>query len=311
MRIASIDIGSNTVLLLICELKNAEIFSIQNEYRMPRIGEGVKYGSQIGNEKIIKLLRILDEYKAIADSRNCEKILAVGTAALRKASNGLEIVERINTDLGIEVEIIDGKTEAYLSFLGATGGETDNNQNRLVIDIGGSSTEIIYGNGEKIFFSNSFPEGAVTLKEKFIKTDPYSQEDVLKLKEFLINFFDEVKKSIPKNPLTFAVAGTPTTLASIKNGNKNYDEKKVANTILKYSDLLDLETEMLIKSSKHILSDYGEVVLGREDVINTGLIILSQISKILNISEIKVSTKGIRYGLVYKLIANGAKGSKY
>ena len=146
MIIASIDIGTNTVLLLIAEVDETsfEITPLLNEYKMPRIGRGLKLNENIAEDRIDKLFTVLSEYKSIISNYNVDIVLVTATNALRIAANSAEIVERIKKQLSWNVNIISGKTEAEFAFLGAVP-VSARNKSVLVIDIGGGSTELILG----------------------------------------------------------------------------------------------------------------------------------------------------------------------
>ena len=163
MTISSIDIGTNTILLLVAEAdsKTRSIKTLVNEYRIPRIGKGLLQGKPVSLEKITALYNVLSEYKKIAEEYNSEKIIITATNAFRIASNANEIIRAIEDDLGFEINVVSGKDEAELAFLGAVG-EFNDGLTNMVIDIGGGSTEIITGIQGRITFSNSFQMGVVS-----------------------------------------------------------------------------------------------------------------------------------------------------
>lgn len=301
MNVASIDIGSNTVLLLIASIENNTLFPILNRYESPRLGKGLKIGGIILNERIDHLLKILSEYKDLINLYKCEHTIITATNAMRIASNSGEIIDKVKYELGMNIKIVDGDEEARLSFIGASS-TINNDDNRVVIDIGGGSTEVIYGNNEKIIFKKSFQTGVVSLTEKYLEQFPYPVESLNNAKEHLNNIFREIKSIIPPNLPTIAVAGTPTTLSCIKQGLKLYDEKKVEGSILNINDINKLHDTLKYLSGNEILNKFGEVVSGREDVLFSGLLILETISTLILLDIIIVSSRGIRYGNIYNYI---------
>jgi exopolyphosphatase / guanosine-5'-triphosphate,3'-diphosphate pyrophosphatase len=194
MNIASIDIGTNTILLLIAKVTDSKIIPLHNEYRIPRIGKGIKANHPITQEKIDLFIKILIEYKKIIDSYNCELVIANATNAMRLASNSKEIIEMVFNETGFLINIISGEEEAKLSFLGAAS-INDSNDIFLVIDIGGGSTEIIYGQNKKIIFSKSFQIGAVSLTEKYFKHNPPFKEEILNALNEIKQVFEELNNS--------------------------------------------------------------------------------------------------------------------
>jgi exopolyphosphatase/guanosine-5'-triphosphate,3'-diphosphate pyrophosphatase len=299
MTVASIDIGTNTILLLIAEvnLETGNIKTLENFYRIPRIGKGLAPGNQMPDENMKRMFNVLKEYSKIIDKNNCEKVLITGTNALRIASNTPLIAKQIKEKFRYELSVISGKDEAKLSYLGATNDYSED-KNLLVIDIGGGSTEIIFGKGREIHFNKSYHVGVVTLTEKFFNSDPPAKKDIEYFIEHLQDFLNEISDKVGKIETGIAIAGTPTTLACIKLKLKEYNEDFVEGSILNKEDLQNFVEELSGLNSAEIIKKYSSVVNGREDVLLAGTIILSEIIKKLNLPEVKVSTKGIRYGAI-------------
>ena len=305
MILASIDIGSNTVLLLISKvnLTKKEFKTIANYYRVPRVSQGLKYGNLLTERKIEDLLRVLTEYNQICVGLSVEKIFVIATNAFRIAANSDVIVSRVKNELDLDIKIIDGETEARLSFLGSVYTSV-NNQLKTVIDIGGGSTEIIYGNIETVHFKKSFQIGVVSLTEEILYQQPITIQDILKAENYVKKIFCNIPNVIPLRIETIAVAGTPTTLSCIKQGIRVYDELKVDNSILTYEEICKITKEITKLPPNKISERYGQVVEGREDVLLAGCIILKIVMKKLGISAIIVSSRGLRYGVIIDYILN-------
>jgi len=302
MIIASIDIGTNTVLLLIAEVDETslEITPLLNEYKMPRIGMGLKLTGNIAEDRIEKLFLILEEYKSIISNYNVDNVLLTATNALRIAANSTEIVERIKNQLSWNVNIISGKTEAEFAFLGAVPVSIKNKSN-LVIDIGGGSTELILGKENNIEYRKSFQIGSVSATENYLKHSPPLDKELSELENELQTIFAEIKNKLAPD-LTYSIAGTPTTLFCMVNEIKNFDDSVVDGGILKYQDIAKLIEDLKILTSKEIRNRYGDVMRGREDIILGGSIILLKNMELLNLSEVIVSTRGIRYGAIVSFL---------
>ncbi|MDO8549806.1 MAG: Ppx/GppA phosphatase family protein [Ignavibacteria bacterium] len=299
MTIASIDTGTNTILLLIADvnLQTGEIKVIENLHSIPRIGKGLKEGNPMPDENIKRMFDILTEYSESIKKHKCEKVLLTGTNALRIASNRAQLVNEIKKKYGYELDVISGEEEAKYSYLGAISGFNDN-QKYLVIDIGGGSTEIIYGRGSEILFSKSFHIGVISGTENYLVSDPPSTEQI---RNFIINSqktFSEIPKNVNDIDSAIAIAGTPTTLVCIKHKLKIYDEDIVEGSTLTIEELENFVIELSHLNSAEILNKYSQIVKGREDVLLAGTIILKEIMNKLKINEVKVSTKGIRYGAI-------------
>lgn len=304
MRIASIDVGSNTVLLLIAEIRNGKLFTILNLYRAPRLSKGLNDSNFINHNAVERLLAVLKEYKEVIDKYNCSAVLIKATAALRKAENRNSIIKTVEDKLSLKIDIISGQEEAELSYLGALSDfEEDNSYS--VIDIGGGSTEIIYGRKDKIDYKFSFPFGAVILKEKYISEYPVSEDEISNISTFLKYHFSKLHERINgKDLLPIAVAGTPTSLSALNLGLNEYNEDIIEKSLLRKSDIERLISyfahttpSILIKKHKHMLE-------GREDIILTGSLILKGFMDALELDEIFVSSRGVRYGIIIDYMNN-------
>jgi len=309
MIIASIDIGSNTVLLLIAEVnpENLQIKSLLNLQRIPRIGAGLEPGKPIKKEKIENLFSILSEYIQMINQYNCELTLSTATNAFRIASNGNLIVQEIQSKLNLNIRIVLGKEEARLSYLGATS-NADSKSNILVIDIGGGSTELIFGSKNKINFIQSYPVGVVSGTEKFYKNNPPIKIEVdnfIKDTKHLLNEIT-LKHIFPEKVI--AIAGTPTTLACINQNLHEYNEDKIEGAVLKKYELKKIIDTLRRLTTQEVKQKYKSIVSGREDVILAGSQILFTIMELLNLSEVTVSTKGIRYGAIVDYLLKNFKG---
>lgn len=305
MNIASIDIGSNTVILLIVEIDEITFTfrHLLSRYRVPRIGKGLIKDGIISKDSIASLKENLYEYKILIEKYNCAKILAFATNAMRVAKNAREIIQTVCEDLEIEIKVISGIEEAFLSFLG-TSNVVDNNSDRIVIDIGGGSTEIISGSGRIINNVKSFSLGAVSLTEKFISSYPVSERELNFVRNYIENHISQYCKDIPSSSTLIAVAGTPTTLSAIKLKLRKYDERLIEGSILTQTDLHNFLIEFTKSKPEELLARYGKLVQGREDVIQAGTVILSTFLKILNSDKLLVSARGIRYGIIEEYLFN-------
>ena len=307
MNIASIDIGSNTVLLLIANSdENNKINTVLNKYEIPRISKGLQKKGEISKGAIERLINVLSFYDRLISEYNCEVILVNATNALRISGNGQEIVSLLEEKFGYDVKIIAGKEEARLSYLGAT---FENQRSRnVVVDIGGGSTEIIIGRGSDLEFAESMNIGAVSLTEKHCSSLPPNSEELNNITSDItgslnkLNISDRVGNF--NGLMMTAVAGTPTTLSSIKQNLKEYIEESVEGSELTRDDLDSISTELALYKPSEVLEKYGDVVKGREDVLLTGTILLKIIADYFGTYKIRVSGRGIRYGAVIDYITN-------
>ena len=302
MIIASIDIGTNTVLLLVAEINtsNQTLTPLLNEYRMPRLGKNLESGGTIRNDRIEELFNILKDYQQIIDSNQTDIVLVTATNAFRIAANANEITQQLKVRFGFKVNIISGELESEYAFLGAVPPSAQEKLS-LVIDIGGGSTELITGKNNNIEYRKSFQIGSVSSTENYLKHSPLKTEELKNLDTALSNIFREVENNLALD-ITFAVAGTPTTISCMIKDLKEFDESVVEGSSLSFSDLKQLSEELKLLTSNQIKRRFGNVMRGREDIILGGALILLKIMELLNISEVIVSAKGIRYGAVHKYL---------
>jgi exopolyphosphatase/guanosine-5'-triphosphate,3'-diphosphate pyrophosphatase len=298
MIVASIDIGTNTVLLLIAkvELNTGKITAIQNEYRMPRIGQGTKKSGVISSERLKLLYAVLDEYDKIIRKFNCEKVIVTGTNAFRMAGNTSSIIREIKNVFGYELNVISGKEEAEYAYLGAIS-ELEEFSITTVIDIGGSSTEIIVGQGSKIISKSSLQLGSVTATEQFLSHSPPRKSEIENLNSQIQKSFSLIdSKEIPEQVI--AIAGTATTLSCMNLEMKEFNETKVNKSLITIQNINRIILELDHLSAAEILDKYGPIMIGREDIIFAGAYILYQFMESFRIENIQVSTRGIRYGAI-------------
>ena len=304
MIIASIDIGSNSVLLLLAEIdtNNKILIKSKTYYETPRISEGANTTGIINEYRQKLLFDVLNKYYTIIRSSRTDLVLATATKAFRIAKNSELIVKQINEKFGWDAKIISGDDEAKLTFLGTTYPFNKLDEIQGVIDIGGGSTEIVYGNSLNIIFKESFDIGVVTTTEKFFKSSPPSEVQIENAINHIDSIYSKIHVTNTESSIFHAVAGTPTSLACINLGIREFNEAMIDNFMLQLKDIIKIKNELMTKDAQTILSDYGEVVSGREDVLLAGTLILERFMMKMGIQEIKVSVRGLRFGVLYKYL---------
>lgn len=300
MIIASIDIGSNTVLLLIAEvnLENGIMTPLRREYSAPRISRGLIESGIISDESIASLLAVLDRYEIIIKGDKASIVLVKGTNALRIAKNTPDIRKIIHKRYSWNLDIISGIEEAYLTFIGSTDGIFPSSIIRNTIDIGGGSTEVISGIGDKINFKISMPVGVVSLSERFFTNHTTDDNSVHAAKRHISEILSKSQINITEEAETFAVAGTPTTLACINKSIKLFNPDVIENSFLTIEFVSQILKRLQLVSPEEVSMAFGQVVEGREDVLFSGTLILHSFMELLGISRVKVSTRGLYYGSI-------------
>jgi len=219
---ASIDIGTNTILMLIGEIKNNKIVRILNdEHSIARLGENVDASGIIQTSAIKRAGNILRHYYDLCSSLKVSQIRIVATSALRDAFNKDFVLAEFKKYINPEIEIISGEEEAELSFLGTV----EDSSESIVIDIGGGSTEFIFGKNNNVNHRISTQIGAVRLTERFFKNHPPDTTQISLLNKYVRN---ELKNKLPniQSSLCYAVAGTPTTICLLYTSPSPRDRQK-------------------------------------------------------------------------------------
>lgn len=295
---ASIDIGTNTILMLIADISGGDIKRLHEEYAVARLGRGIDNTGIINNEAIRRAEKILNEFKIIADNYNCERILPVATSASRDAKNGPEVIAFLSSLLDSQIRVISGDEEARLSYIG-----TVEASDGLVIDIGGGSTELIYGLNSEISFFKSLNIGAVRLTERYFSKQPPLPEEILSAKKHIEKHLEYLAGLPEKTGKVFAVAGTATTIATTANGLKDYEVHKIDGYRLSRDKLNEIFDLFSTSSSGFITKKLG-VNPGRADLISAGTLILKTIAEKYGFDEFTVSAKGLRYGIIRDYLDN-------
>ncbi len=317
MRIAVLDIGTNTVLLLIAELEGQTLRVLLDDHAIARLGEGVDRTKTISEEAYLRFLSILRGHKESIESMNVDRIIAVGTSALRDAKNREEIVRRTIEETGIEVKILSGEEEAHWSYQGALFGMSGV-ENATVIDIGGGSTEISFGDEKEYTRGMSLDIGAVRITERCFKTSPITSEAVQEARQTILDalnhppapFLRHVQNRLHSDSLHkwrssfVAVAGTPTTLAAMDQGLERFDATKVQGYVLR-REAIDQMLDMLLKTDTATLIEHFPAVnKARADILPAGTLILREAMEFLGAETIRVSTHGLRYGIALREAAS-------
>ncbi|MES2767478.1 MAG: Ppx/GppA phosphatase family protein [Bacteroidota bacterium] len=292
---AAIDIGTNTLLMLIGEEQNSALKIIRDEHSIARLGEGVDAFKTIQPQAIERAVTIVKEYREICDELGVSEIRAVATSAMRDAKNREEVCEIFKNILKADIEIISGDEEAQMSFSGTV----ENSELSTVIDIGGGSTEIITGKASNIESRISINIGAVRMTERFLKDKPGSKERIAEAQEEIRQQL--LKAGARETGIIYAVAGTPTTLAAIAQGLKDFSRKSIHGYVLKIETVNEI-LEKLLQSSLEEVLKIPCVHPQRADILPAGALILKEILHFLKADSCVVSTQGLRYGVLKSMV---------
>ncbi|MFZ3063069.1 MAG: Ppx/GppA phosphatase family protein, partial [Actinomycetota bacterium] len=232
MSLASIDIGTNTIRLLIAEVVGDNLKDIRREAVITRLGQGVDKTRRFSSEAMERTLEVIADYKRMIDEAGVESFRIVATSAARDAQNGQEFVDEVKNRFGFDVLILSGMEEAMWAFLGATSDFPFPKpySRPVVIDIGGGSTELAYGQGMSLQKIYSLDVGSVRLTEMFVKSDPPSPAEIESVKSYVqekvASPIEEIVKA-DSDLIGIGVAGTITTLSAIDQKMEVYDPGKI------------------------------------------------------------------------------------
>ncbi len=301
--LAGIDIGTNTLRLLIADVKGKYSFKeIRSERRITRLGEGLIENGRLMPSAEERTIFVLKEFGEILKGYPVEALAAVATSAVREAENGREFVDKIKVETDFDVEVISGEEEARRTFLGVVAGLNNKNGSLLIIDIGGGSTEFIVSRNAEVLNTISTGMGVVKLTEEFIKSDPVSDRELEGLRNAIEKEVKGLKDSLnsPANAAFVGTAGTITTLAAIDQNLTLYNPLRINNYVIKKKSvdrIFDNLKSMTIEERLNMPA----LEKGREDLIIAGTAIVLSVMEKFGFSEMTVCDYGLREGIVIDL----------
>jgi len=297
--VAAIDVGTNTVLLLIARMDtDGTLNPVKEVYRAPRLGAGVDARNILHPDAVARVIAVLNEYRAIAISHGADRIIVGATSAVRDAANRDDFINVVRHRTGLNLEVLSGEEEALWSYHGAIS-DLPSADHLLVVDIGGGSTEMIWGNAKTITQRASCNIGAVRLTERCFRHDPPSEAEVDLAGGAIDAALGTIAPTaIPAGQL-LAVAGTPTTLATLALGLKEFSQKAVAGYVMERATIEKLWSQLHRLPAAEIRK-FSDVLEGRADVITAGTLILLKVMDRFGFDAVRVSDRGLRYGLVLR-----------
>ena len=302
-RYAAIDIGTVTCRMLVVDVGESGLHELTREYAITNLGEGVDATGELKPEAMERVVRAIDGFLAVRDSLSTPdhpviRTVAVATSAARDARNAADFAARLR-ERGIELSVIPGAREAALSFSGAS---IDFLRERLmVVDVGGGSTEVVMGvGGAEPVCAHSFNVGCRRVTEKFLASDPPAPEELARARawihEKMASWFAEQSKEAADLERVVAVAGTATTVVSIRDRMEAYDSSRVHKARVSRQDLLEVYERLAALP----LSERKQVVgldPKRAPVMVAGLLILLEVLDFAGVDAFTVSETDILHGI--------------
>ena len=302
MRVAAIDCGTNSIRLLIADIDGANFREIHREMEIVRLGQGVDKTGQFHPDAIIRTLAAVDKFAIEIAKRGVEKIRFCATSATRDATNRDLFIYGVKERLGIGPEVIPGEVEAALSFQGATRDFPPTDGPFLVIDIGGGSTEFVFGTNT-VEFAKSMNIGCVRMTERHFTGGDADPGQIAAAIEDIDEAIAQAAKIVPitESKTLIAVAGTATTVAAAALELRTYDRYAIHLSRIS-AEKVHATSKMFLSSKREDREALGYMHPGRVDVIGAGSLVLSRIMLATGAKEFVASESDILDGMAWSLV---------
>ncbi len=307
MRVAVVDIGTNSTRLLVADVSDGAVTrELHRESTVTRLGEGVDASGRLGDAPMQRVFDVLGHYRAVIDEHQATHAIAVLTSAVRDAANGAEFAAAVRDRYGLDARTIGGDEEATLTFAGATSERARDGAETVVVDIGGGSTEFVVGHDGVVSFHVSTQAGVVRQSERHLHEDPPKPEH---LQTLAAEFKAMVEGAVPadvreRTTTAIAVAGTATQCVSIELALEPYDSSRV------HGHVLELATcELLLARLAQMDDEQRREVVGlhpaRAPTIVAGIAMLIEVLRAFGLQRVEVSEHDILRGAALALARAG------
>ncbi len=296
-RYSILDIGTNSIKFYLTEIIDGKLATIIDTNNISRLGEGLQKTGKLSEEAMQRNIDALAEFLKLAKDNNSDEVIAVGTMCLRSASNAIDFINRVDKELGLKIEVIDGKEEARLSYLAVLSTLKKHDSNVVVFDTGGGSTEFIFGKGRELLNRISLNIGAVQPTEKFLHSDPVKIEELKNMLDYIADFFRKNNLD-QKAEYLIGIGGTVTTMGAVKHNMTTYDPTIIQGSKLTLEEVnrqMDMYTQKTVEARKLIAGLQPK----RADVILAGAGIVKTILESFKLEVLTISDRGLRHGLLF------------
>jgi exopolyphosphatase / guanosine-5'-triphosphate,3'-diphosphate pyrophosphatase len=308
-----IDVGTNSVKLLVADVSGRVVEPVWEESKQTRLGRGFYETRRLQSDAIDATGKAVAQFRETAGKYQATSVRVIATSAARDAVNGNELAAAIEKGSGLKMEIISGEQEADWVFQGVTTDPRLASEPLLLLDVGGGSTEFILGQGTDKWFSRSFPLGTVRLLEKNPPNDPPKKEELARCREWIRDFLEkEVKPALnlkqldatglhkfnAESRLTLVgTGGTTSILGRMEANLETYDRAKIEATRLRLERMhwhVEHLWSLPLEERKHVVG----LPPNRADVILMGVAIYEAVMEIFGFRELRISTRGLRFAAV-------------
>lgn len=299
MRLGAIDIGTNSCRMLVVDYNESNYREVKRSLKITRLGEGVDENKKLSGKAVNRSLEAITAFIREMKELKVDRVGIVGTSALRDVSNSQVLINRVKKNTGYELRVISGREEACLVYKGASSSINDNDF--IIIDIGGGSTEFIWED-EKLNLI-SLDMGSVRMTERFMGNfgELISDNNIKRIETEVTRMIKENNISLLNKRSAIGVGGTITTLAAIDLKMTNYNSDLIHGyqlTSLRVIEILDMLKDKGLEDRKNITGLEPD----RADIIIAGTVILKVIMELLALTSITVSERGILYGVIDGLL---------
>lgn len=320
MRLATIDVGTNTVQLLVVDLGENDLRRVHAAEQFVRLGSGVDASGRIGPDAEQRLRRTLHKHVKTARNHGADQIVAAGTSALRQATNHQAILNRVEEEVGLSVDILSGPAEAAWSFAAACSAFPGLSGSCLVVDVGGGSTELVAGQDPRrahpdypraITHRTSLGVGCVGLTERHFESQPPSATAV----DDVVRTIDEALQSVSlpagDDSSLIGTAGTATALALVNEGpDTTWDALEGRGFVLSRLDVRHWRDRLFRLSVDEIRALHPAAMRGRADVFPAGVLLLDRILAQYDLEALRVSPYELRHGLALRVLSRDPSGTQ-
>ena len=304
-RRAVIDVGTNSVKLLVADVTGNEVRPVHEESRQTRLGKGFYETHRLQPEPIARTAEAVWEFAEVARERQAVSTRVIATSAARDAMNPTDLTISIERASGLKTEIITGAREADWAFQGVASDARLAQHPLLILDVGGGSTEFILGHGQKKHFAHSFPLGTVRLLEKFPHGDPPASAEFQACRDWVKQFLhgevrpqlDPALKLEQGEVRLVGTGGTTSILARLEKKLDRFDRDKIESTVLT-RDRIIAHRENLWRLPLELRKEVPGLPKLRADVILSGVLIYEMVMKEFGFRELRISTRGLRFAAV-------------
>jgi exopolyphosphatase / guanosine-5'-triphosphate,3'-diphosphate pyrophosphatase len=291
MRVAAVDLGTNSTRLLVADVDDGRLTEVSRRLTITRLGEGVDERHQLLPVAIARVRNCLVEYRRELEGLGAERTLCIATSSVRDADNGEAFLGEIEWSYGFTTRLLSGTDEAAMMIRGVTAGRPPLDD-VLVVDIGGGSTELVVTAAGVVTFATSLDVGCVRVTERFVGSDPPPRPELAAAGAYVRSLLPPLEAGS-----AIGVAGTITTLATLDLGDDEYDPTRTHGHRISIAAVEEQLGRLAAMTTEERVS--AGIEPGRASVIVAGIVVLHEIMKAYDLSEIEVSERDVLHGAAF------------